>query len=223
MRKIDKGKEPEEWIEYRKTADAKYQATTELRDSLLKEQGYICAYCMRRIPVKDHNSNEPSRIEHILSRTKHPDLELSYKNMVICCPGAIDSENKLISDNSKKEKYHNSHCDKSKGENDISFSPFDSSFISTLGYKSKDGTIESSNDKYNEEINNLLNLNNALLKANRVQTLKGLLVCLNQKEWKASEIKKLLKSWDEKDNEGMYKPYCGVVVWYLEKKLRQLR
>jgi uncharacterized protein (TIGR02646 family) len=221
MRKIDKGKEPEEWIEYRKTADAKYQATTELRDSLLKEQGYICAYCMRRIPVRDQNSNEPSRIEHILSRTKHPDLELSYKNMVVCCPGAIDSV--LISDNSKKEKYHNSHCDKSKGENDISFSPFDSSFISTLGYKSKDGTIESSNDKYNEEINNLLNLNNALLKANRVQTLKGLLVCLNQKEWKASEIKKLLKSWDEKDNGGMYKPYCGIVVWYLEKKLRQLR
>jgi uncharacterized protein (TIGR02646 family) len=219
MRKIDKGKEPEEWIEYRKTADAKYQATTELRDSLLKEQGYICAYCMRRIPVRDQNSNEPSRIEHILSRTKHPDLELSYKNMVVCCPGAIDS------DNFQKGTYRNSHCDKSKGENDITFSPFDSSFISTLGYKSKDGTIESSNHKYNEEINNLLNLNNALLKANRVQTLKGILDRLNKnkKKWKASEIKKLLKSWDKKDDEGMYKPYCGVVVWYLKKKLRQLR
>ena len=217
MRKIDKGKEPKEWKKYRKTTNAEYQAIPELRDSLLKEQGYICAYCMRRIPIRDQNSNESSRIDHIQSRTKYPKLELSYKNMVVCCPGAIDS------DNPQKGKYSNFHCDKSKGENDISFRPFDLSFISTLKYKSKDGTIESSNDKFNKEIKNTLNLNNAFLKANRLQTLKGILDCLSKKKLKESKIKELLESWNKKDDKGMYKPYCGVVVWYLEKILRQLR
>ena len=92
MRKIDKRPEPKVWVEYRQTPGAKYEAISELRSSLLEEQGYVCAYCMRRIPVKDRNSNETSRIEHVLSREKHPDRELDYHNMVICCPGAISSD-----------------------------------------------------------------------------------------------------------------------------------
>lgn len=74
MRKIIKQSEPKEWMVYRRfTPEADYEANPELRKSLLEEQGYICAYCMRRIPVRDKNSNETSRIEHILSREKHPD------------------------------------------------------------------------------------------------------------------------------------------------------
>ena len=109
MRKISKNKEPNAWLQYRLTSDATYQSTPELRQSLLEEQGYLCAYCMRRIPGKDSNSNEDSRIDHILSRSNNPDLSLSYSNMVICCPGAINSD---------------FHCDKSKGENNISFNLF---------------------------------------------------------------------------------------------------
>ena len=72
---------------------------------------------MRRIPHKDKNSNENSRIDHILSRDKHPDMKLDYGNMVICCPGAISG---------------NFHCDKFKGEEDITFSLFNDSFIQAV-------------------------------------------------------------------------------------------
>lgn len=41
MRKINKGPEPVKWKQYRKTPGVKYQSIPELRDSLLKEQGYI--------------------------------------------------------------------------------------------------------------------------------------------------------------------------------------
>lgn len=50
---ITKNKEPKEWTEYRNTPGVDYQAIPELVQSLLKEQGYICAYCMRRIPQQD--------------------------------------------------------------------------------------------------------------------------------------------------------------------------
>ena len=46
---ITKNKEPKEWTEYRNTPGVDYQAIPELVQSLLKEQGYICAYCMRAL------------------------------------------------------------------------------------------------------------------------------------------------------------------------------
>ena len=164
MIKIAKGREPKEWTEYRNTPGVDYQSIPELVESLLKEQGYICAYCMRRIPHRDKLYNkdgtnyvltvEDHRIEHILSRDNHPDKKLDYNNMVVCCPGHIGDED---------------HCDRLKGSNDISFSPLDSVFISTLSYKT-DGEIVSSDKQYNKEINEVLNLNTKLLKLNRKQS-----------------------------------------------------
>ncbi len=209
MKKINEGLEPKEWTEYRLTPGVDYQAIPELRESLLKEQGYICAYCMRRIPVKDSNSNETSRIDHILSRTNHDNLKLNYQNMVICCPGAINND-----------KFH---CDKSKGEEDLIFN-FDEVFISTISYGSKDGLIKSSNTTANTQMLNLLNLNHPLLKKNRRKALEGVvqsLTNLSKKNgnWKKSEIQEHIKNWDSKDHNNMFKPYCGIVIWYLSKKI----
>lgn len=205
MRKIIKSKEPQEWTEYRLTPNVDYQSIPELRESLLKEQGYICAYCMRSIPNKDKNSNEDSRIDHILSRERHPNKKLDYQNMVICCPGAISND---------------FHCDKRKSENDITFSLFNDSFISTLKYNTKSGEIKSSNPEWNKEINTILNLNNELLKTNRLEVINGIISVLKSKQWKTGEIRKKLEDWDHKNKNGKYKSYCGIVVWYLNKKLK---
>lgn len=208
MRKITKNKEPKEWTEYRLTPNVDYESIPELRKSLLQEQGYICAYCMRRIPHKDKNSNEDSRIDHILSRDNHPDKKLDYTNMVMCCPGAISKE---------------FHCDKLKSEQDITFSLFDDSFIPTLKYSTKNGSIESTNPTWNKEINSILNLNNEILKANRLETLNGVICSLAEKHWTSSELRKKIEEWDNKNKKDKFKPYCGIVVWYLNKKLKAKR
>ena len=213
MIKIVKDKESKEWEEYRNTEGVDYQSIPELVDSLLKEQGYICAYCMRRIPCKDNISNENHRVEHILSREKHPDKKLDYKNMVICCPGHIGEEN---------------HCDRLKGDMDISFNLFDENFIRTLSYKS-DGKIISSNVTFDNEINEVLNLNTSLLKANRkeiwrvvtreLNTLKG------DKPWNKTILKKCLEKYSnkhEKDGKMQFIPYCGIVIYNIQKKLRKM-
>jgi len=205
MRTITKSKEPKEWTEYRLTPNTDYQSIPELRQSLLEEQGYICAYCMRRIPHKDRNSKEDSRIDHILSRENHPDKKLDYQNMVICCPGAISED---------------FHCDKSKGEKDVTFSLFNDSLVQTIKYHTKSGKIESSNPTWNTEINDILNLNNEKLKVNRQEALNGIIESLNGKHWKSVDIRKKLIEWDSKNKKGMFKPYCGIIVWYLNKKLR---
>lgn len=225
---ITKNKEPKEWSEYRNTPGVDYQAIPELVQSLLKEQGYICAYCMRRIPTrdkwckKDGNhyvlTNEDHRVEHIKSRELHDDLKLEYTNMVVCCPGHIGTED---------------HCDRLKGARDISFSPLDRQFTDTIKYNS-DGTILSVNEVFDKEINQTLNLNTELLKMNRkamlIQVITQINVaCKKGKSWDKKTLELYLKKYSEKhfekdgeDVKEKYYPYCGIVTCFLQKKLRAL-
>lgn len=222
MIKISKNKEPKAWTSYRNTPGADYQAIPELVDSLLEEQGYICAYCMRRIPHKDRLykkdginfsfTDEDHRIEHILSRENHPDKKLRYDNMVICCPGHIGEE---------------PHCDRLKGANDISSSPLRDDCIATISYRT-DGTIVSSNSQYDDEINRVLNLNTPLLKRNRKESWKAVLkAILKEQKGKpltpsilARHMQKYRSKHCKKDK-MMYIPYCGIVAYFLQKKIKQ--
>lgn len=208
MKKIDKLPEPHKWIEFRNTPNVSYQSIPELKDSLYQEQGYICAYCMRRIPCKDPLFTVDHKIEHILCRDNYPELRLNYSNMVVCCPGNIGGSG--------------FHCDTLKDNRDISFSPFDDDFIDTISY-SKNGIIKSSNPLYDDEINNVLGLNNPLLKINRAEALQGVIRALDKNGWSKSHIKKYLNKWNDKDKDGKFKEYCGIVIYFLQKRLKQFR
>lgn len=99
MRKIDKRSEPQELTRWRAANQADpggsginfgYEAlrqsdevANQLVDSLLAEQGYLCAYTGRRI---DRNS---THVEHLLPQTpwqSKPGLDVAYSNMVGCWP-----------------------------------------------------------------------------------------------------------------------------------------
>lgn len=221
---IKKNKEPQEWTEYRSTPGVDYQAIPELVNSLLDEQGYICAYCMRRIPTRDRLYNkegvtfsetkEDHRVEHIKSREKHHDLELVYSNMVVCCPGHIGDE---------------PHCDRQKGSEDISFTPLDSVFINTLSYTSE-GKIQSSNPTYQTEIETILNLNTKLLILGRKEVRDEVIrninhLCKKDGTWDKATLEKYLAKYENmhmNNDRKEYYPFCGIISWYLRRKLKQL-
>jgi uncharacterized protein (TIGR02646 family) len=206
MIRIHKKTEPIEWTRKNKTPGlTNYEAIPELRDALLDEQGYLCAYCMRRIPHKDEFELYDSKIEHVKSRTSFPTLQREYNNMVICCSGNINGSH---------------HCDKSKDRLNITFSPFDNVSLQTITYSSKDGEIKSSQQNMNNDLNSVLGLNNTMLKANRLQTMEGVRIILEKKKWKKAQLEIKLTEWNTKENQKL-KPYCGIVIWYLEKKLKQ--
>lgn len=218
MIKIEKKAEPNEWTQYRKTPGAEYQSCDALVQSLLTEQGYICAYCMRRIPQRDKISGkltqEDHRVEHIQCREKYPHLQLDYKNMVICCPGHIGDEN---------------HCDRSKDTNWISFSPLDKHFIDTIKYDAE-GQISSINSCYDQEINKVLHLNTPLLVRNRRSALDVVIQMMKQAEkgkpWTTSVLQRYINKYSTMHNYGgkmQYIPYCGIVLYYLNKKLSKCK
>lgn len=209
MIKISKGKEPVQWTNYCATPGVTYKSNPQLKDALLAEQGYICAYCMRSIPLvkNDKDERESSKIEHIKCRSNHRNLELDYDNMVICCPGNIDG---------------NYHCDKSKGDKDISLPVFNIMLEQSISYSSIDGEIKSSDENWDSEINNIICLNNELLKYNRKQALEGIIDELKKTNWKHAKIQSKFNEYSNLDSNGKHKPFCGIIIWYLKKKLKQL-
>ena len=214
MIKIDKGSEPNSWMLIRRTPGMTYDASdkTDLRASLLKEQGFICGYCMRRVNAAN------SRIEHLkpqsLSlRQGKPEETLDYSNMIVCCDGDINGSN--------AEKQF--HCDRHKKETPIHFTPFTQHPIDSISYSSKTGEIKSSDSIINDDINKVLNLNLGRLKENRLAVLRGVIVMLGtKKDWKKSEIQSLLNNYISKDANGQKKAYCGIVIWFLSSRLRHL-
>lgn len=98
---IRKSAEPKEWTEYKNIPGVQFSGIPALQESLYREQGYLCAYCERRIPVRDKMSTEDHRIEHWHCRDKYPDEVFSYGNLLMCCPGQIGGGE--------------SHCDVRKG------------------------------------------------------------------------------------------------------------
>ena len=211
MKLIDKRQEPHEWTEYRQTPGVVYESKIYLRKALYVEQGGICAYCMQRLDNELQESIvTTNRIEHIKCRERNANLQLDYQNMVICCKGKL------------KENINGPDfisCDLMKGNEDIHFSPFDPNFISSLSYNRRDGKILSSRADFQKDINDVLNLNNGLLKRNRASTFKGIRNILGNNSWKSSQINKMIEHWNARDKDGLYKPFCGMVVWYLEEKL----
>lgn len=215
MIKITKGKEPAEWTKERKTPGITYETAHKdaLRRSLLEEQGGLCGYCMRRVSFVVGTPTD-TRIEHLKSRTHclaegKQEETMAYGNMILCCNGDIDGSK-------------NFHCDVSKGDSEIHFKPFDAAAIATISYSSKDGSIKSSNVDYDNDLNKVLNLNHPRLSRNRLEVIRGLVKEMGRKTWKKTDIIHKISYYNTRTAEGQLHEYCGVVIWYLNKKLRQV-
>lgn len=213
---IRKAKEPKEWTEYKCIPGVEFCGIPELQESLLHEQGYLCAYCERRIPVKDKISNENHRIEHWHCRDKYPNEIFDYKNLLICCPGHIGgAEN---------------HCDVSKENDVIDWSPLKGECTDSIKF-GNDGTISSTNEIWNTELNEVLHLNIELLKRNRKETLIGIIECIKSKKnkgesWTLKDVKSQFIKWSSMHDDGsgrkVYYPYHSIVVYYLKKKIEMM-
>ena len=79
---IKKGTAPKKFQEFKQQNpqahfdDMPPDVKADLRKSLLEEQGYLCAYCMRRI----HDDHNEVKIEHYEPRNAQN--ELDYSNLL---------------------------------------------------------------------------------------------------------------------------------------------
>ena len=222
MRQIIKSKEPKVLLQYRKTAGATYngfqsvERMKALRKSLVSEQGGICCYCMQRIrPTED-----AMKVEHWHSQAGHDAEQLDYSNMLAACMG------------NQGQPKDEQHCDTLKGNKSLSRNPANldhriEHFIKYLG----DGRIESSDQELNNQLGKglsskgvlhkgVLNLNRPLFVSNRLSVLDAFRKSLpHDKALTKGKLRTMEKYWGGRATGIELQPYCGIVVYWVRKRL----
>ncbi len=215
---IKKGPEPHELTEYRLRKGANYENMPQnvkeaVLNSLMQEQGFLCAYCMCRIPQKSQKISV--RIEHIQPQSQTKDLKaLDYKNMLAVCPG-----NQVP----KNEKLYNLRenrltCDAHRGNNPLTVNPLISQTLRTIRYKS-DGTIYSEDSAVNTDLNRTLNLNSAVrqLPETRKRVLDELRKKAHQRRGPKSFETFVSRELECLRLDPKKPPYVGILMDWLER------
>lgn len=179
-----------------------YEQKAELRSALAAEQQGICCYCMKRIrPEPDH-----MKIEHWHCQKAYPAEQLNYANLLGACLG------------NKGQPQKEQHCDTRKGDTSLSRNPANPAhYIEDVIQYLGDGRIKSSDATFNQDLNEVLNLNLAFLVNNRKAVLDGFMQSLAPGTISKAVWQKKFREWSETQE---LREYCGVVLYWLRKKLK---
>lgn len=99
--------------------DNHYYSKSELKQSLLEYQGYLCCYCNRSL-ILDSTSDQavakntlPTEVEHLVPVSAQPRLALVYKNLMVSCDGG------------KKDNVPQRYltCNAARGSNELNVTP----------------------------------------------------------------------------------------------------
>jgi len=210
MRNISKGAEPESLTRHRCNTNSDYDNYSEkddLRESLVSEQRGICCYCTQRI----RPNADGMKIEHWQCQSSFRNRQLDYSNLLGACLGG------------QGQAPENQHCDTRKGDRPLTYNPADPNHDveSKLGFLG-DGNITSTDEVFNHEIKEILNLNERLLARNRKAILEAFRHEFMTKNPSKADIQKELRKWNGESDDKDLEPFCQVVVYYLRKKLRRM-
>ena len=179
----------------------------DLRESLVLEQRGICCYCMQRI----RPTSTAMKIEHWQCQARYPHRQLDYSNLLGACLGC---------QNQSLERHH---CDTRKGDHDLAYNPANPTHdverkLTFLG----DGTLQSTEVIFDQEINEVLNLNEGILKKNRRALLDSIKDGFMGKNPSKVDIQKEIRKWNGDLDDGVLEPFCQVAIYYLRKKLQRM-
>lgn len=187
----------------------------QVRDSLVEEQGQICAYCMCRIPRQDVDPViTPIIIEHMAARSpgdgRNIGQGLDYHNFVAVCHGNRGAHgSRMLSDLT---------CDGHKGNSEFrKINPCKPETLKSIIY-TLDGKIDAIDSDVQFDLLHTLNLNcpSSPLIAERKAALESLIneLDLAAEDDLAAYCLNILKSFQAETNPKT--PYVGILVWYLQ-------
>ena len=215
---IKKKKEPKELIEYRRSKSAVYDdMSTALKDkikeSLMCEQGHLCASSMRRIPQK--NVMPDVTIEHWdAQHATDTDKGLDYRNMLAVCSGNR-GQGELCCDAKRGSLPTNKQA--------LKVNPLKPETLIGIKYQSN-GIIYSDDPEINNDLNEKLNLNSERigLPECRHSALKALINKVKS-EHPTGDIslycQRLLQRYTS-DAEAK-PPYVGILIAWLEHHINR--
>ncbi len=211
MKYIRKSEEPESFTAWKKLVnddwkpswdDLRKPQKTDVHNSLLQEQGFICCYCGRQI------NDENSHIEHLKPRTTYPQLALNYTNLLTSCQKNT-VRNEPLHCGKKKDKWYDEH---------LMVSPLDINCGQYFRY-TEDGQILSTEVKDRKSAANTtieqLGLNIDKLKKMRSQAIAAILEGFE--ELTDDERQKLFQAFCQPNAKGQYEEFCAAIAYILQQ------
>jgi TIGR02646 family protein len=201
---ITKGAEPNSLTHHRAQAHSDYDnyaQKDDLRAALVSEQKGLCCYCTGRIRAV----STAMKIEHWQCQTNYPHQQLVYGNLLGACLGG---EGKSPAEQ---------HCDTRKANRDLKWNPADTAHAIEARLKYLvDGTIVSSDEEFDTQLNCTLGLNFSYLKSSRKAVLDSVL-----RWWRSTPNarQKVQQQINYRMNAAEYQPFSPVAIWLLRQKL----
>lgn len=196
MKHIIKQHPPKALLDYLQTPNASWEGCpckSEWKKSLLEEQGYICAYTMKRIAERE------MKIEHFLPRESYKGHELDHKNTLGVCKGNEGLPPEQQYADTRKSNAELLHID-----------PRDPNCERKLRYRAN-GEIRIEDPALADELlddparkpahRSILNLNHQDLVDGRRSALEGVKKVLNRKGkvWRRRDIEDIIEKYDRRN------------------------
>ncbi len=213
---IVKQNEPKELIALRASGAVEYKdlkdnAKKVVKESLLEEQGYLCAYCMRQIDYL--GSIEHHHPQSIYDGTNgNEDLRLSYQNFLGVCVGYYN-----LTPNIHHPDHLKAHCENVRGNKPLKINPQDKDTIAALKY-TNNGKIFSEDAEINTDVTETLSLNLEILRQKRLNVWDGVQKGLSIKGKTHQNVRQQFDKYSNR-KDGKRFAYCGIVLYFLQKAM----
>lgn len=236
MIEIKKGTEPEKLKTLREKAEEnhlnpkqayellnrKKTLKREVRESLIKEQGGLCAYCMCKIPREGLAIGiAPITIEHLVPRDPEDGKDigqgLDYNNLLAVCEGNRGLKGTRTSSDLT--------CDAAKGNKEFrKINPCKPETLESITY-TLDGKIDAEDEDVRYDLIEILNLNcpTSPLVDERKAVLDEIIDEISQMEFQEEDqintyCEDRLQIFENEVEEKT--PYVGIIIWYLKSLLQ---
>lgn len=188
-------------------------------ESLKRDQGQICVYCMSRIPREDKDPGIPGQtIEHYIPLDPADGRDvgqgLDYRNLFAVCHGNTKFHKK---DTRRTNKTEDLTCDKHRGNTGFrKINPCRGETLETIFY-TLNGEIKATDPDAEFDLVNTLNLNcmSSPIVAERKAALDELIMSMENvgddylHKYCADMLEAFTNEQDPKT------PYVGILIWYL--------
>lgn len=192
-----------------------------VRDSLVSEQGQLCAYCMCRIPRPDVGADAaPIIIEHVVPRNPEDGRDvgqgLDYRNLLVVCHGNRGKKG--------NRRFIDLTCDAHRGNIEFrKVHPCKKDTIASVTYNIE-GKIDAADEDVRFDLVDTLNLNclSAPLIGERKEALNALIAELGEvpEEEMLLYCRSRLAEFENESNPKT--PYAGILIWYLTTMVQAL-
>jgi len=200
-----------------------YYSKQQLKDSLLDEQGFLCAYCMRGL-INDSSCT----IDYLKPKSSNPrENTFHYHNLLSSCSGSVSKRGRL---GNHGVGYHLKedlrHCNNKKGEKSIPISPLNSLCESRFIFSISGEILPAFGDDWEAiQTIELLGLNSSLLVRQRASAIERMLYPdlpdnegnLTNRLISREEGLKKVSQLRKKGMNNRYEPFCIALIYVIEQ------